>query len=252
MILFYIILLLVIHILLAAVSKNQEQHRFGIFCWGRNTSLMVSLVHHMHNENTPYAYTLLMEGFGGYVSFCFGKKFNENEKKVRMFGFNSRYGEIICTEFWWNHIYFTMPWDTNDIFLQELYLNPTGELVSWDEAEPFKTLVDTNYTTKKGEPQHIDKINFFLVERTYTSKLAKFFHMISIFNQKKKSLFWISPSNTTLGESEILAGYIRTYSAIDEAFEKYLTIDQSDEYLNYLKSLVDFRIGCFMMLDKNY
>lgn len=242
---------IITHIILAALSKLTNVHSYAtdhlILSWGSNTSLML----------TVKGKSIFIDIFGGQIGFSFDSEQSYDSDSIPKFiGFNSSDGEIFCKELWIynpftkkNHI-LTAPWDTTQVLLTREYLDiETGYLV--DNSIPVKTITDTNYYTKSGDVQHIGQVDFYLMCRTWTSKLAKLLMLDRFFYTRKVNLVFEIKDEAGLGYSDDHIGLISLHQESIYAFDAY-RFHHTEENKEHLITLIEERIGYFMMIDKNY
>lgn len=249
-----------LHFILAAVSKlvNQKVYQTDNFfaSWGKCTSLLFTYIHFSNDAGEPYSHSLMFEGFGGKLGISFGHSFREDSTKPKFFGFHSTDGELL-----WNNLWFYNPFtkkntlmesflDTTKVFLQGRFLDVEfGEMI--DEPLPVKVLEDTNYYGKEGAVQHINKIEFYVMERIWTSTLAQYLHLQSIFNTTKLSMGFQVYGDEGLGEMKETSGLISLTTEAKEAIGELL-INKTVENKKRVMEILEERIAYFMMLDKNY
>lgn len=249
---------LILHLILATLSKNSNLHSYVrerfMISWGGDTSLMLAIQQLKTNR------MIMIDAFGGQIGFiCKSKSTKDSKSESILIGFNSTDGEIFCKELWWYNTftkknqYIHMPWDTSQIWVYEKYLNiDTGKLVNKNVSIPVKTITDTNYYTKTGEVQHINKIEFFLIQRCWTSLIGHYLALDHILCSKKVNLvFKITDEADGLGHSNEHIGLISLHKETIDAFNKYTKYSTYENKINLIK-LIEERIGYFMMIDKNF
>lgn len=261
-------LLFALHFILTAVgSKLKSPKRFLgdnlYISYGESKSLMVSLmvIQNPETSDSDRSHQIIIEGFGITIAATLFRKFTKHHNRIYLFGFHSDNGEYLWKEFWYynpfskKNAFLNKPWDTTAVYVHTKYLNiETGEMQ--DEPVPVKILTDTSYTTKTGEMQAVDNIEFYLVERRWTSPIAKTLRIADHFYKQKVNLMMIKPVGTIgVGETQTNEALLSLTDDIISLFNETVnTLNQIEKKKLIGELIIRFeeRIAFFMLLDKNY
>lgn len=215
----------------------KEGNRF-MLSWGETPHFMLSRL------STSGRSMLIFYGFGGAAGFS---KKNDKEIPAKRFGFYSSTGDVFCNMFYWGENKFRSPFDTSKILLSQKYMN-IGDSDS-DSPMPIKVEENTQYCLKNGMVQDIDNIEFYLLERRWTSDFAKFFRLQNFIFRRKINLVFYTPNG--LGTQYNTSGLIQVGQDLIDTYDNY-TLSSNEEKLKQLKELIDERISYFMIMDRNF
>lgn len=217
----------------------KEGNRF-MLSWGETPHFMLSRL------STSGRSMLIFYGFGGAVGFS---KKNDQEIPAKRFGFHSTTGDVFCNMFYWGEHKFRSPFDTSKIFLSQKYMNNSESDSDSDSPMPIKVEENTQYCLKNGMVQDIDNIEFYLLERRWTSDFAKFFRLQNYIFRRKINLVYYTPNG--LGTQYNTSGLIQVGQDLVDAYDDY-TIFRNEEKLKQLEELINERISYFMIMDRNF